>query len=73
MPRSKLLYLSCSLDDLLKEHEISVYKLSQEINVHRGTLSRMKANKAERVNIQDLGAICKYFKIELSELYSLSE
>ncbi|WP_196587855.1 helix-turn-helix domain-containing protein [Aliivibrio fischeri] len=64
--------LSCSLGSLLTEHRISIYKLSKTINVDRGTLSRMKADKAERVNIRDLEAICNYFKIGLSELYPLN-
>lgn len=57
------------LEDLMWKNRIkSINQLSEETGITRTTLTRLKDNKAQGVQLETLETLCDFFGIELHEL-----
>ncbi|MFZ7823879.1 helix-turn-helix domain-containing protein [Priestia sp. 40] len=68
--------LQCHLKKYLDEHEISVRKLSEEINERRDTINDLANNRDmnnRRIPASLLAKLMTYFDVTLDDLFTLIE
>jgi transcriptional regulator with XRE-family HTH domain len=57
------------LKELRERHELSQEDVYNDINIHIGRIETAKAN----LSVSTLSALCKYFKISLSDFFKRVE
>ncbi|WP_043890870.1 helix-turn-helix domain-containing protein [Paenibacillus sp. Aloe-11] len=68
--------LTCNLDKVLKEKDITPYKLSKETGERIGTIYKLVNNQGldnSRLSASMMANICGYLGISLGELFDISE
>ncbi len=61
------------LSRLLGEHKKKISDVTRDTGINRGTLTRMYYEDAERVDLEVLDILCKYFDCHVSELLEEQE
>lgn len=56
------------IDHLLKENNISKNKLCFDLRIQRGQLNRYCRSDVQRLDINLLCRLCKYFKCDISDV-----
>ena len=57
------------IDELLKEHKLTVYKLSYRAGIYNSIVSDCKRGKVKEPSLSSIIHICKGFGIELKEFF----
>ncbi|GGG82110.1 helix-turn-helix domain-containing protein [Paenibacillus radicis (ex Gao et al. 2016)] len=72
--------LICNLDDILKEKNITPYRLSKDTGERIGTIYKMVGGKDGKVKIEDarfpatlLANVCGYLNITMGDLFTVIE
>lgn len=68
--------LHCHLETYLKEHDISIRKLAEELNESRATLNDLVYNRdmnTRRIPASLLAKLMTYFNVTLDDLFTLIE
>ncbi|MDU8675337.1 helix-turn-helix domain-containing protein [Paenibacillus polymyxa] len=68
--------LTCNLDKILKEKDITPYKLSKETGERIGTIYKLVNNQdldSSRLSTSMMANICGYLGIGLGELFEITE
>lgn len=74
VPKSKKTQKFCdNLKQLVRHHEISVRKMSREINLDRAHLSRLIQGKHSSPGLESLEKIADFFKISIGQLIGEQE
>ncbi|MCE3199208.1 helix-turn-helix domain-containing protein [Paenibacillus sonchi] len=66
--------LYCKLDTLLKEHDISVLKLSKEIGHRRTTIMELMHNtnmEKKKISAELIMKLCLYFEVSPNDLFEV--
>lgn len=66
--------LYCKLETILKEHDISVLKLSKEIGHRRTTIMELMHNtnmEKKKISAELIMKLCLYFEISPNELFEV--
>lgn len=61
------------LSRLLGEHKKKISDVTRDTGINRGTLTRMYYEDAERVDLEVLDILCKYFDCHVSDLLEAQE
>ena len=61
-------YYIFKLDDLLKEHKISINKLMRDTNTDFKVLKRLMTGELVRIDIFVIARLCDYFHCEISDI-----
>ncbi len=61
--------IKCHLSRLLGERKIKISDLSRDTGINRGTATRLYHETAERVEIDVINALCRYFNCSVSEIF----
>lgn len=61
--------IKCHLSRLMGEHKLKISDLSNETQINRGTLTRLYQETAERVELDVINALCKYFDCQVQDLF----
>ncbi|MNW63545.1 helix-turn-helix transcriptional regulator [Paenibacillus polymyxa] len=68
--------LTCNLDKILKEKDITPYKLSKETGERIGTIYKLVNNQDldnSRLSTSMMANICGYLGISLGDLFDIAE
>ena len=57
------------IDELLKEHQLTVYKLSYRAGIYNSIVSDCKRGKVKEPSLSSIIHICEGFGIELKEFF----
>lgn len=64
--------IRCHFSRLLGEHKLKMSDVARDTGVNRGTLSRLYYETAERVELADIEALCRYFECGVGEFLELA-
>lgn len=58
----------CNLSRLMGERKLKISDVSRGTGINRGTLTRLYYETAERIELDVLNALCRYFNVSLDAL-----
>lgn len=58
---------------MLGEHKKKIADVSRDTGINRGTLTRMYYETVERVELDILDLLCKYFNCQIGDLLEVQE
>jgi putative transcriptional regulator len=61
--------IKCHLSRLLGERKLKIADLVRETGINRGTATRLYFETAERVELEVIDKLCKYFQCTISDLF----
>ena len=61
--------IRCYLSRIMGERKIRIADLSRDTGVNRGTATRLYYETAERVDLEVVNALCRYFSCQISDLF----
>ncbi len=61
--------IKCHLSRLLGERKLKISDLSRDTGINRGTATRLYHETAERVDIDAIDVLCRYFNCSVSEIF----
>jgi putative transcriptional regulator len=56
------------LDKLLKDRELTAYRLSMESGIHQRVLSKYVNNQVREISLETLNTICKTLRCQVGDL-----
>lgn len=68
--RSKRM-IKCNLSRLMGEKKLKIADVARDIEINRGTITRLYHETAVRVDFDVLEKLCVYLDCEISELFEL--
>lgn len=60
--------IKCHLSRLMGERKLKISEVARDTGINRGTLTRLYHETAERIELDALNVLCKYFQCELGDL-----
>ncbi len=72
MPAEDYSAISCRLDELLVERDISLTELSRRVGVSLVNLSVLKNNRAKAIRFSTLTALCQALDCQVGDLFRFS-
>jgi len=55
------------------ERKLKISDLVRETNINRGSITRLYHEKANRVDLDLIDTLCRYFKCEIGDLFEFIE
>lgn len=68
--RSKKM-IKCNLSRLMGEKKLKIADVARDVEINRGTITRLYHETAVRVDFDVLEKLCVYLDCEISELFEL--
>lgn len=63
----------CHFARLLGERKLKISDVSRDTGINRGTLTRLYYETAERVDLDAIDSLCRYFSVSVGELFEFVE
>jgi len=60
--------IKCHLSRLMGERKLKIADLARDAGINRGTATRLYYETAERIDIEVINSLCKYFNCSVSDL-----
>ncbi len=60
--------VKCHLSRLLGERRLKISDVARDTEINRGTLTRLYHETAERVDLEVLGALCRYLQCQIGDI-----
>lgn len=60
--------IKCHLSRLMGERKLKISDVARDTGLHRNTVTLLYQETANRVDIEALDALCKYFDVSVGEL-----
>lgn len=60
------------LKELLKENNVSLYKVKEATDIQYTTLHRYKENQTQGIQLSHIEGLCKFFKISPDGLFRIT-
>ncbi len=61
--------IKCHLSRLMGENKLKISDLANQTQINRGTLTRLYQETAERVELEVINSLCKYFNCQVQDLF----
>ena len=61
--------IKCHLSRLMGERKLKISDVARDTGLHRNTITLLYQETANRVDIDALNALCKYFGVSVGELF----
>jgi len=61
--------VKCHLSRLMGERKLKVSDVARDTGINRGTLTRLYHETAERVDLEVMDQLCRYFGCSVGELF----
>ncbi len=65
--------IKCHLSTLMGQRKLKVMDLARELDVNRGSITRLYHETVVRVELELVDKLCKYFECEVGELFEFIE
>lgn len=63
--------IKCHLSRLMGERKLKISDVARDTGLHRNTITLLYQETATRVDLEAIEALCKYFDIQVGELFEL--
>lgn len=60
--------IKCHLSRIMGERKLKISDLARDTGINRGTLTRLYHETAERIDLDVLDALCRYFQCKVEDL-----
>lgn len=60
--------IKCHLSRLMGERKLKIADLSRDTGINRGTATRLYYETAERIEVDAIDVLCRYFNCSISDL-----
>lgn len=61
--------VKCHLSRLMGERKLKIADLARDTGINRGTATRLYYETAERIDIEVIDSLCRYFNCLVSDLF----
>lgn len=61
--------IKCHLSKIMGERKLKISDVAKDTGINRGTITRLYQETAERVDIDVLDNLCRYFDCDVGELF----
>ena len=65
--------IKCHLSTIMGEKRLKIADVARDTSINRGTITRMYHEEATRVDLEVIETLCRYFDIEVGDLYELTD
>ena len=65
--------VKCHLSTIMGEKRLKIADVARDTSINRGTITRMYNEEATRVDLEVIETLCRYFDIEVGDLYELTD
>lgn len=65
--------VKCNLSTIMGERRLKIADVARDTSINRGTITRMYHEEATRVDLDVIETLCRYFEIEVGDLYQITE
>ena len=63
--------IKCHLSRILGERKLKISEVARETGLHRNTLTLLFDETAERVDLNTIDVLCKYFECSVGDLFEV--
>jgi putative transcriptional regulator len=61
--------IKCHLSRLMGERKLKISDVARDAGLHRNTITLLYQETANRVDIEALNALCKYFGVSVGDIF----
>lgn len=61
--------IKCHLSRLMGEKKLKIIDVARDTGINRGTITRLYQETAERVDLEVVDRLCKYFSCGVADLF----
>ncbi len=61
--------IKCNLSRLMGERKLKIADLARETGINRGTVTRLYHETAERVDLEAMDTLCKFFGCKVGDIF----
>lgn len=61
--------IKCHLSRLMGEKKVRISDVARETGLHRGIVTLLYEETAQRIDVNAMNALCKYFDCKIEELF----
>ncbi|HAX23233.1 MULTISPECIES: helix-turn-helix transcriptional regulator [Hydrogenophaga] len=65
--------IKCHLSRLMGERKLKISDVARDTGLHRNTITLLYQETANRIELDAVDALCKYFQIPINELFEYVE
>ena len=65
--------IKCHLSRLMGERRLKIADVARDTGIDRGTITRLYHEKAQRVEMDALDALCRYLECQVSDILEWSD
>lgn len=65
--------IKCHLSRLMGERKLKISDVARDTGLHRNTVTLLYQETATRVDLETIEALCKYFNVQVGELFELTD
>jgi len=65
--------IKCHLSRLMGERKLKISDVARDTGLHRNTVTLLYQETATRVDLDAIERLCKYFGVEVGEMFELVE
>ncbi|WP_348946352.1 helix-turn-helix transcriptional regulator [Chitinibacter sp. FCG-7] len=65
--------VKCHLSRIMGERKLKISDVARDTGINRGTLTRLYYETAERIELQVLDELCRYFCCEIQDLFEFKD
>ncbi|MGS5084990.1 helix-turn-helix domain-containing protein [Hydrogenophaga sp. A37] len=65
--------IKCHLSRLMGERKLKISDVARDTGLHRNTITLLYQETANRIDLEAVDELCKYFQIPISELFEYVE
>jgi putative transcriptional regulator len=65
--------IKCHLSRLMGERKLKISDVARDTGLHRNTVTLLYQETATRVDLEAIEALCKYFNVQVGELFELTD
>jgi putative transcriptional regulator len=65
--------VKCHLSRIMGEKKLKISDVSRDTGINRGTLTRMYHETFVRIDLETIGALCKYLEVGIGDLFEYRE
>ena len=65
--------VKCHLSRFMGERKLKIVDVARETDINRGTITRLYHETANRVDLEVVEVLCRYFNCDIGDLFEIIE
>ena len=63
--------IKCHLSTLMGKRKVRIADVSRDLDINRGTITRLYEESASRIELDVVEKLCRYFECEVGDLFEI--